>query len=166
MTDTVEVTVKLYKYKTDQELPQELGQLLHRAKNATHRSYAPYSDFYVGAAVLLENGDIIEGNNQENIAFPSGLCAERVALFYAKSQFPNQNIKAIAITARSKNGVVDQPVTPCGGCRQVMIQYEQNQEKPITVILSGEKGEIFVSEKVSNFMPFMFDSELVKSSEK
>lgn len=164
MPDTVEVKVKLHKYPSDSELPNELRNLLDSAKESTNRSYAPHSGFYVGAAVLLEDGSVVQGNNQENIAFPSGLCAERVALFYCQSKFPSKKIKAIAITARSKNGTVDTPVTPCGACRQVMVEYEQKQKSAIQVILGGETGEIFVSENVLQFVPFYFDSELVERS--
>lgn len=154
------------RYASESELPSDFSKVLLAAKEATHNSYAPHSGFYVGAAVLFEDGTILKGNNQENLAFPSGLCAERVVLFYSRANFPDKPIKAIAVTARSKNGIVDTPVTPCGGCRQVMVEYEQNQKKPIQVILAGEKGDIFISENTCQLLPFLFDSELVGSSEK
>ncbi len=122
-------------------------------------AYAPYSNFFVGAALLLENNKIICGSNQENVAFPSGLCAERVAFFSAGSQYPDVPIKCIAITARSPKFRINTPVTPCGDCRQVMAEYEDRHKKDIRVILSGEKGKIYVIDSIKVLLPLMFSGE-------
>jgi cytidine deaminase len=137
-----------------------IGELsIYEAKKAADSAYAPYSGFNVGAAVLLENGKIVTGNNQENAAYPSGLCAERVALFYASSQFPNQKIIALAVTAKSASHPISSPVTPCGSCRQVIAEYEAKFDSPIKTIMSGETGEIFVCESVSILLPLVFNRQ-------
>lgn len=133
--------------------------LLKAAKKAVINAYAPYSNFSVGAAVLLEDGKIITGNNQENAAYPSGLCAERVAIFYASSQHPNLKIIAVAISVKSKNGIINIPVPPCGACRQAMAEYEIKFDLPIKLIMSGETGEVFISPSVSNLLPLLFSSK-------
>jgi cytidine deaminase len=122
-------------------------------------AYAPYSEFHVGAAVLLENGEIIAGNNQENAAYPSGLCAERVALFYAGSQYPTIAIKTIAISVKSKNVIISEPLSPCGGCRQVIAEYENKFKKPIRIIMSGEKGQIYIANSIESLLPLMFSKK-------
>jgi cytidine deaminase len=136
---------------------------LNIARQALNRAYAPYSGFQVGAALRLENGEIISGNNQENIAFPSGLCAERTALFYASSKFPGVAIKSIAVCARSKRAIVKTPITPCGSCRQVMAEYEINQKQAMRIILASEADKIWVMEGVGNILPFMFKADELKS---
>jgi cytidine deaminase len=122
-------------------------------------AHAPYSEFHVGAAVLLENGKIVTGNNQENAAYPSGLCAERVAIFYASAQYPNSAVKAIAVTVKSKNMVVSEPLSPCGACRQVIAEYENKSEKPIRIIMSGEKGPIYIAKSIESLLPLMFSKK-------
>lgn len=137
------------------ELEQLDQRLVFCARNASVRAYAPYSGFQVGAAVLLENGEIIDGNNQENAAYPNGLCAERVALFFAGSKFPEVPAKTIAISARNKSGRIMTPVKPCGSCRQVMIETENRYNTPLRVILdSAEKIQIF--EGADCLLPFSF----------
>lgn len=142
-----------------EELDEEEKKLLLLAKEAAKNAYAPYSNFFVGAALLLENGKIVCGNNQENVAFPSGLCAERVAFFSAGSQNPGIPIKTIAITARSDKFSLEKPVTPCGDCRQVMAEYEDRYKKDIRVILSGETGKIFILDNIKALLPLMFSGE-------
>ena len=144
------------------ELSPEDRDLLKAAEQSVDAAYAPYSHFKVGAAVLLENGKIIHGNNQENMAFPSGLCAERVAIFAASSAHPGIKINAIAITAKSAEFPVEEPVTPCGGCRQSLIEYENNQKSPIRVILGCETGKIIVVERVGDLLPLSFRGEKLK----
>ncbi|MFY0604936.1 MAG: cytidine deaminase [Flavobacteriaceae bacterium] len=145
-------------YENRSELSEEDRLLLAEALKATQNSYAPYSNFRVGAALLLENSQVILGNNQENAAYPSGICAERVAIWKASSDYPNVKIKKIAITATSKNTNVDKPVGPCGGCRQTMLEYEVNQEEPIEIIFMGETGKIVKTESVVSLLPFSFDA--------
>lgn len=148
-------------YDSDQELPSEHKQLLDLAKEKLGSSYSPYSGFQVASAIQLKNGNVVFGSNQENIAYPSGLCAERVGIFSAGTNFPKENITTIAITANSANGEVKKPVTPCGSCRQVMIEIEHNQDQPITVIMSGFTGEVWVAESVKDLIPFYFSSDKV-----
>jgi cytidine deaminase len=136
--------------------------LLESAKSAIESAYAPYSAYHVGAAVLLENGEIVKGSNQENVAYPSGLCAERVAMFYASSKFPDVPVKAIAITAGAKDFVIDKPVTPCGSCRQVMAEAENRYHEKLKLIMNGETGKIFIIEGVNNILPLMFHAEELK----
>ncbi len=137
--------------------------LVSKAMESSRNAYAPYSKFHVGSAVMLDDQTIITGNNQENIAYPSGLCAERVALFWASSQYPNQKINTIAIAAYSLNFEVINPVTPCGSCRQVMVEYETKQESPITILLVG-KNHIYKIAEASYLLPLVFHEVGLKSS--
>ena len=122
--------------KTDFDLLTNSDKtLVLKAKSMLKSAYAPYSGFLVGAAVHLENGEIITGNNQENVAYPSGMCAERVAIFYAKSQFPNTKINSIAVSAISKNFLIEDVVSPCGSCRQVISEYEVKQNENILSLI-------------------------------
>lgn len=152
---------ELFEYNFPAELNQIHQQLIDEAKEAAEKAYAPYSKFKVGAAVLLENGQIIQGNNQENAAYPSGLCAERVAIFYANSKFPNIPISAIAITAFTQSGFISQPIPPCGSCLQVMLESEKRSDKPIKVILYGSK-KITVAESIKQFLPVNFNKDMLK----
>jgi cytidine deaminase len=145
-------------YENLSELSKEDRDLLAEALKATDNAYAPYSKFRVGAALLLENHKIILGSNQENAAYPSGMCAERVAIWKAGSEYPNTKLKKIAITATSLNTKVDKPVGPCGACRQAMLEFEVNQEEPIEVIFMGETGKIVKTESIVSLLPFSFDA--------
>ena len=145
-----------YRIYTLDELPEERRKLVDAALEATQRSYAPYSHFYVGAAVMLDNGVIVTGNNQENVAFPSGLCAERTALFYANAQYPEVPVKALAIVARDSSGKVTQaPISPCGACRQVMLETENRFGKPMQILLASAE-EVIVVECASALLPLAF----------
>lgn len=146
-------------YSSQNSLNKTDLDLLLAAKGALVNAYAPYSNFNVGAAVLFEDGQIITGNNQENAAYPSGLCAERVAIFYASSQYPTKKIIAIAVSVKSKNQIITTPVPPCGACRQALAEYEVKFESPIKLIMSGESGEVFISPSVSNLLPLLFSSK-------
>lgn len=141
---------------SDAELSIEDRSLLAEAKKALDTAYAPYSKFRVGCAVKLANGKVVMGSNQENIAFPSGLCAERVAVFHAGATYPGVSIESIAITVKADDYVVDKPVMSCGACLQSMSEYELRQQQPIRVILQGETGEIYLANGLRTFMPFMF----------
>jgi len=151
-------------YDSAEELPPDDRILLELAKKSVGSSYAPYSRYHVGAAVQLANGEIICGANQENISFPAGLCAERVAIFSASSRFPDVPIKAIAITAKAEHFAVDEPVPPCGMCRQSIMEYEQKSGQPIRIILGGEQGKALVIHKMQNLLPFTFQAEGLKKS--
>jgi cytidine deaminase len=140
-----------------EELSSEEKNIVDHAKEATFRAYAPYSGFRVGAAALLENGKIITGNNQENVAFPSGLCAERTTLFYAHSQYPDEAVRALAIAAYTEGDFLDRPISPCGACRQVMLETEMRFNHPVKVILYGKK-EIFIVENIKDLLPLAFNS--------
>ncbi|MDP2335513.1 MAG: cytidine deaminase [Bacteroidota bacterium] len=155
---TTEIRIIVSEFQTIDELPENDRLLLREARRITALAYAPYSGFHVGAAVLLGNGKIITGNNQENSAYPSGLCAERVALFYANANYPHSEVKAIAISA-AKNGVlVNEPVKPCGSCRQALAEAEVRFESPIRVILDGQDS-IMVLDSVESLLPLSFSKK-------
>lgn len=140
------------------ELPSNDQFLLKKAIEARKKAYAPYSKFNVGAAILLENDSVILGNNQENAAYPSGMCAERVAIWKASSEFPNTKVLKIAITAASSIKKVNKPIGPCGACRQTLSEYEINQKKPIEIIFMGEVGQIVKTKSLLSLLPFSFDN--------
>jgi len=144
------------------ELQATEQMLLQEAHKAVKSSYAPYSKFHVGAAVLLEDGTVVLGSNQENAAYPSGLCAERVALFAASAQFPNIAVTAIAITVHSEKNTIDEPLPPCGACRQVMSEYEYKGGHDMKVILQGETGNIQIIDKASQLLPLTFNPNHLK----
>ncbi|TXD48908.1 cytidine deaminase [Polaribacter sp. IC073] len=145
-------------YKDINELPTEDKMLMHKAVEAREKAYAPYSKFHVGAALLLENGEIVLGNNQENAAYPSGLCAERVAVFYAGATYPGVKIMKLAISASSTTTKVDKPIGPCGACRQSLSEYEIKQKQPFPLIFMGEVGEVVKTASLLSLLPFSFDS--------
>ncbi|WP_190809684.1 cytidine deaminase [Flagellimonas sp. S3867] len=151
-------------YDHPNELSQIEQKLLKQAEEARENAYSPYSNFKVGAAVLLENGEVVIGNNQENSSYPSGLCAERVAVFQAGAKFPGIALKTIVISATSENYVVDKPAGPCGNCRQSIIEYEQKQESPISIILRGQVGPIFKCNSISDILPLAFSSSFLGDS--
>jgi len=146
---------------TIDELNSSDAEILLRAKEAAKGAYAPYSNFKVGSAVLLENGVIVIGNNQENAAFPVTMCGERNAIFSASAQYPNTPIIAVAITIISANGNIDRPVPPCGSCRQVIYETETRHQKDIRVVLQGDLGDIYVINSVKDILPLHFDSSFL-----
>ncbi len=152
---TKELQIFVYEYANISELPEEDRDLVLKAREASKDAYSPYSHFNVGAAVLLANGETIVGNNQENAAFPSGLCAERVAMFYANARFPDSPLKVIAISATNKNGLMEYPAAPCGACRQSLAENEIRFKKPIRIILDGKK-KIQVLQGIESLLPFVF----------
>lgn len=129
-----------------------------KAQQARENAYAPYSSFKVGAALELETGEVIFGNNQENAAYPSGLCAERVAIYHAGAVYPHMTVKYMAITVKSLNHTVDKPTPPCGACRQALAEYESNQKTPIAIYFMGETGKVVKANSVQDLLPFIFDS--------
>jgi len=154
----LKIETNLDVFDSVEELPQEIQDLMDKAQQARERAYAPYSSFKVGAALLLANGKVIEGNNQENAAFPSGLCAERVAIFYAGATYPGIAVKAIALTVRSLEHEVTTPTPPCGACRQVIAEYEVNQKSDINLYFAGETGKIVKAASIKELLPLIFDS--------
>ena len=155
------ITSKINVFESIEELPQMEQNLMNRAIEIRKNAYAPYSKFRVGAAILLDNGEIVVGSNQENAAYPSGLCAERVAIFHAGAVYPEAAILKIAITAASDNNSTAIPVPPCGACRQSIAEYEIRQNTPIKIYYMGETGEIHQSDSLKNLLPFMFDNKLL-----
>ena len=138
------------------ELTDAERTLVEQAIEATNRSYAPYSNFHVGAAILLKNGTTIMGCNQENAAFPSGICAERSAIFAAGAQYPDQPVIMLAIAARNEKGELQEdPVSPCGPCRQVIIETETRFKQPVRILLYGKK-HIYVVDGIRQLMPLSF----------
>lgn len=147
--------------KNQDELTEEESTLVENAKEATFRSYAPYSRFCVGAAVLLEDGTIVTGSNQENSAYPSGICAERTTMFYANSQYPDKKVKCICIAARGTDGnFTGRPISPCGACRQVLSESEDRSKSPIKVMLYGTDG-IYIINSVKDLLPVSFDASFL-----
>ncbi len=157
----VNIESKLYVFKNFEELPNEATLLMQKAIKAREKAYAPYSKFYVGAALLLDNNEIVTSNNQENASYPSGLCAERTAIYYAGSQYPNAKVIRMAITAGSKNKQTTNPIPPCGACRQVIAEYEIKQNTPIEIYFMGEIGKIVKSNSLANLLPLMFDKSVL-----
>jgi cytidine deaminase len=140
------------------ELGAEDLNLVEHAFIACSKAYAPYSKFHVGASVLLENGEIVEGNNQENIAYPSGLCAERVTLFWVGANFPNTKVLTLAIVAKGDLLPVDQILSPCGGCRQVMLETELRQVVPYRIIIVSQNNRTMIFNSAKDLLPFSFGS--------
>ncbi|SNR62522.1 cytidine deaminase [Lutibacter flavus] len=157
----VELTTRISVYDSIAELPEEANGLMLKAIEAKKNAYAPYSKFKVGAALLLENGLIITGNNQENAAYPSGMCAERVAIWKASSDYPNIKILKLAISASSSSHILKEPIAPCGGCRQTLSEYELNQKEKFEVYFMGEEGKIIKTDSVLDLLPIAFDKSFL-----
>ena len=146
-------------YDSIDALPAEKKELLLKAREATSTAYAPYSNFHVGAVARMNNGQFLNGSNQENASFPVGLCAERVLLAAASSLFPGIGIQSIVISYKSENHSNDHPVSPCGICRQTLQEYESRVQQPIELILGGLSGPVYVIERASSLLPLAFTSE-------
>jgi cytidine deaminase len=144
-----------------EELPEEVSFLMLKAIDARQKAYAPYSKFTVGAAILLDNNEIVVGNNQENASYPSGLCAERAAIYYAGAKFPDAKIVRMAITAGSKSKQTIEPIPPCGACRQAISEYEVKQDEPIEIYFMGETGKVVQSNSLANLLPLGFDKSFL-----
>jgi len=156
------LTCTFQSFDSVEELSTSDQELIDEAAKAAENAYAPYSKFQVGSALRLKNGKIITGNNQENVAYPSGLCAERVALFYASAMYPLEIVESLAITAKTENFEITDPVTPCGSCRQVIAEKEKNQENNIRIIMKGENGKVYLTESASCLLPLMFKADKLK----
>jgi cytidine deaminase len=153
----INITTVLTVYNDINELTSEVHELMLKAIEIRKKAYAPYSRFRVGAAILLDNGKIVLGSNQENAAYPSGLCAERVAIFQAGAIYPDAKIIKIAITAASDTNPTLSPIPPCGACRQSIAEYEFKQDTPIEIYFMGETGEVYKSNSINNLLPLTFD---------
>lgn len=156
-----QITTTVQVYENMEELPPEVKLIMKKAQEIRDQAYAPYSKFKVGAAIQLEDDVIVTGSNQENAAYPSGLCAERTAIFYAGSQYPNKKIKTMAICVKSSSNVVTQPIAPCGACRQAMAEYEIKQEQPIEIYFMGEEGKIIKAKALLDLLPLAFDASFL-----
>ena len=148
-------------YDTIEELAPFIQTLIKKAAEARKKAYAPYSGFLVGAALELENGELISGNNQENASYPSGLCAERTAIYYAGAEFPNQKIIRMAIVAGSTLNPTTKPIPPCGACRQALSEYEVKQNTSMELYFKGTSGQIAYSNSVANILPWIFDKTVL-----
>jgi len=157
----IEIYTSFTAYRSVEELPEEVHSLMSQAVEIRKNAYAPYSKFRVGAALLLDNGKIVLGSNQENAAYPSGLCAERVAIFQAGAIYPDAKIIKIAISAASDTNQTKTPIPPCGGCRQSISEYEFKQNTPIEIYFMGEIGEVYMSDSIKNLLPLSFDKNFL-----
>jgi cytidine deaminase len=157
----ININTKFVVFETYNELPQDVQGLMNQAVEIRKKAYAPYSKFRVGVAILLDNGKIVLGSNQENAAYPSGLCAERVAIFYAGANYPDAKMLKIAITATSDLNSNTTPIPPCGSCRQSIAEYELRQELPIELFFMGETGSIYQSDSLKNLLPLTFDKNFL-----
>lgn len=147
--------VRIYDYE---ELSEADRELIDKAKEATQTSYAPFSKFCVGAAARLSDGTIVTGSNQENAAFPSSLCAERTALFYANARYPEKSVEELAIAAYAHGTFLKSPIPPCGACRQVILGVEERYGRPIRILLFGEEGT-YVVDSIKALLPLQFTGE-------
>jgi cytidine deaminase len=159
--ENIKITTSFSVYSSAGELPQEVRQLMEQAVAIRKKAYAPYSKFRVGAALLLDNGKIVVGSNQENAAYPSGLCAERVAVFQAGAIYPEAKMVRLAISAASDEKEVGAPIPPCGSCRQAIAEYEIKQEVPIEIYFMGETGKVMKSDSLKSLLPLMFDKQFL-----
>lgn len=152
------ITTDLEIFDAVDDLPGDVQNLMEQAVTARDKSYSPYSKFRVGAALLLDNEEVITGSNQENASYPAGLCAERTAIFYAGAKFPEAKVQKLVITAKSMNHVVDVPTPPCGSCRQAIAEYEMKQKEPIEIFFMGETGKVVKAHSIKDLLPLIFDN--------
>lgn len=153
----ININTQFKVFNSIEELDLDTKKIMLKATEARKKAYAPYSNFSVGAAIELDNGEIISGSNQENAAYPSGLCAERVVIFYAGAQYPNAKIVKMCITASPNDRESEIPIPPCGACRQSIAEYEFKQDKEIEIYFMGATGEIYKSDSLKNLLPLVFD---------
>ncbi len=149
-------------YDSIGELSDEDAWLLNEARSVTEQAYAPYSNFHVGAVAMLANGEVVAGTNQENASYPVGICAERVLLGSVANLHPHVHVKSIAISYNSEEVKSDHPISPCGMCRQSLLEYETRLKKPIRLILGGMEGKIFIIRSAGLLLPFAFTKNELK----
>lgn len=157
----ITISTNLQVFKDCNALSAEVQNLMNIAVDARDNAYAPYSKFNVGAAVLLDNGEIVIGSNQENASYPSGLCAERTAVYYAGAKYPKAKMLRMAISASSQNQITDKPIPPCGACRQAIAEYEIKQDHPIEIYFMGAQGKVLKSNSLANLLPLLFDNSVL-----
>lgn len=157
----VKIEAELEVYESLSELSREIQELMQSAVEARNTAYSPYSKFNVGAAILLDNDKVVTGSNQENASYPSGLCAERTAIFYAGAKYPKAKMLKMALTASSQNQITDKPIPPCGACRQSIAEYEIKQNQPIEIYFMGAKGKVVKSKSLANLLPLVFESSVL-----
>ncbi len=157
----ITIQTKFSVFENISELPADIQQLMAKAVDIRKKAYAPYSKFRVGAALLLDNDQTVLGSNQENAAFPSGLCAERTAIFHAGANYPDAKIVKMAISAASDTNTTTAPIPPCGACRQSIAEYEFRQDRPIEIYFMGETGVIYKSDSLKNLLPLTFDKNFL-----
>ena len=161
MNKKITITTQFSVFENFDDLAVDIQNLMEQAIAVRKNAYAPYSKFKVGAALFLDNEKIVLGSNQENAAYPSGLCAERVAVFQAGAIYPDAKIIKMAITAASETNKTVAPIPPCGACRQAIAEYEIKQQTPIEIYFMGETGAIYKSDSLKNLLPFMFDKNFL-----
>ncbi|TCK68508.1 cytidine deaminase [Winogradskyella wandonensis] len=157
----VKIETTLEVYDSIEDTSETVQNLMKVAVEARNKAYSPYSRFDVGAAILLDNGEIISGSNQENASYPSGLCAERTAIYYAGAKYPKAKMLKMALTASSQNQLTLQPIPPCGACRQAIAEYEVKQNLPIEIYFMGAKGKVVKSKSLANLLPLVFESSVL-----
>ena len=153
------ISIGFDSYSSENEFPENTRLLMEKAKMALNSAYSPYSNFQVGAALRLSNGQIVTGSNQENAAYPSGMCAERTAFYFAGAQHPESKIEEVFILARKTGGTELVPACPCGSCRQAMLEYEVRQSQPIKVFFKSTSDGFISVDSVADTLPFKFDAE-------
>lgn len=156
-----DIVIKTTEYNSIEEFSKTEQEIIKKAKEIVLNAYSPYSHFSVGAAIYLDNGETITGTNQENSAYPSGLCAERTAMFYANSHFPNSKPLIIAVAAYTNGDYINNPIPPCGSCRQVLLESEKRYQNPIKIILIG-KDKIVTLDNATSLLPLSFDGTFLK----
>ena len=157
----VKIESTFFVYDSLEDAPKQIQQLMHNARIARDKAYAPYSKFHVGTALLLDNGEIISGSNQENASYPSGLCAERTAIYYAGASYPDAKVLRMTIVAGSTKNITSKPIPPCGACRQAIAEYDVKQESPIEIYFMGEEGKVVKSNSLANLLPHLFDKSVL-----
>jgi cytidine deaminase len=157
----VKIESTFFLYNDVNDIPSDVQQLMQKASTARDNAYAPYSKFHVGAAILLDNKEVVTGSNQENASYPSGLCAERTAIYYAGAKYPKAKILKMAIIAGSTKTTTTKPIPPCGACRQAIAEYEIKQESPIEIYFMGETGQVLKSNSLANLLPLLFDKSVL-----
>ncbi|WP_192823610.1 cytidine deaminase [Rufibacter sp. LB8] len=159
MTEKVQLNISYEVVSSIAALTDQEQQVMHLAQQATQNAYAPYSNYLVGAALMLSDGSLHQGTNQENAAYPSGLCAERTLLFGVGSNFPDQTMDLLAVTVRRRHETHFLPACPCGACRQVLAEYQNRQGKPMKLLMQAEGGKIIRLQQVEDLLPFMFTKD-------
>lgn len=157
-----QLTTEIEIYDEISELDKDTQELMKKSLEARKKAYAPYSNFLVGAALLLDNDEVVTGSNQENASYPSGLCAERTAIYWAGANYPENKILKIAISASSVKKKNDQPIPPCGACRQAIAEYEQKQNHPIEIYFMGLEGKVVKVNSLADILPLAFDNKYLE----